>query len=78
MIKKLLTAVHANDNMLYFVKVSRDSILSCNEMGILSIGLNIINLDDINYDADDLEIIIHVKLLTWNFKFEERKTRRKE
>ena len=47
-------------------------------MGILSIGLNIINLDDINYDADDLEIIIHVKLLTLNFKFEERKTRRKE
>ena len=47
-------------------------------MGILSIGLNIINLDDINYDADDLEIIIHVKLLAWNFKFEERKTRRKE
>ena len=78
MIKKLLTVVHANDNVLYFVKVSRDSILSCNEMGILSIGLNIINLDDINYDAYDLEIIIHDKLLTWNFKFEERKTRRKE
>ena len=78
MIKKLLTVVHANDNLLYFVKVSRDSIVSCNEMGILSIGLNIINLDDINYDAYDLEIIIHDKLLTWNFKFEERKTRRKE
>ena len=31
-------------------------------MGILSIGLNIINLDDINYDAYDLEIIIHDKL----------------
>ena len=48
MIKKLLTALHANDTILYFIKVSRDAILSCNEMGILSIGLNIVNLDDVN------------------------------
>ena len=47
-------------------------------MSILSVDLNNINLDDINYDEDDPEAIIHVRLLVWHSKFEKRKARKKE
>ena len=50
--------------MLYFF---------CNEMGILSIDLNNINLDNSNYDEDEPGTIIHVRLLAWHIKFENRK-----
>ena len=39
-------------------------------VGILSIDLNNINLDDTNYDKDDPETIIYVQLLAWYIKFE--------
>ena len=32
-------------------------------MGILSVVLNNINLDDVNFDEDDPETIIHVRLM---------------
>ena len=32
-------------------------------MAILSIGLNNINLDDVNFGEDDPEIIVHVRLM---------------
>ena len=47
-------------------------------MGILSIDLNNINLDDTNYDEDDPETIIHVRLLAWHSKFENCKALKKE
>ena len=53
----------AVDNVLYFNEDSGDVIFSCNEMGILSIDLNSINLDDTNYDGDDPESIIHIRRL---------------
>ena len=56
MIKKLLTALYVDDNILYFNEDSGDAILSCNKMGILSVDINI-NLDDTNYDEDDPEAI---------------------
>ena len=65
--KKLLTALYAHDNILYF-----------NEMGILSIYLNNINLDDTNYYKDNPEFIIHIKLLAWHIKFEKLRTLNKE
>ena len=52
-IKKLLTALYADDNVLNFDEDFGDAVCSCNEMGILSIDLNNINLDDTNYDEDD-------------------------
>ena len=55
MIKKLLTALCTDDNILYFNEDSGDVIFSCNEMGIFSVYLNSINLDD------DPETIIHVR-----------------
>ena len=62
MIKKILTALYADDNILYFNEVSGNVVLSCNEMGIVSIDLNNITRDNTNYDEDDLETIIHIRL----------------
>ena len=64
MIKNLLTALYADDNIHYFNEGSGDFIFSCNYMGILSIDLNNINLDDTNYNEDDPETIIHVRFST--------------
>ena len=63
LLKKLFTALYADDNILYFNEDSGDAVFSCNEMGILRIDLNNINLDDTNYDEDDPETIIYVRLL---------------
>ena len=41
-------------------------------MGILNIDLNNTNLDNTNYDEDDPETIIHVKLLGWHIKLKKR------
>ena len=78
MIKKLFTALYTNDNILYFNEDSGDSVSSCNEMGILIIDLNKINLDHINYDEDDPENIIHIRLLAYHIKFKKHKALKKE
>ena len=41
-------------------------------MGILSIDLNNINFDK-NFDEDDSDTIILIKLLAWQIRFEKRK-----
>ena len=38
------------------------AIVYCNETGILSIGLDNIDLDDTNYDVDDSGTIINIML----------------
>ena len=43
-------------------------------MGILKIDLNNINLHD-NFDEDDADTIILIRLLAWYIKFEKRKER---
>ena len=52
MIKKLYTALYANENILYFNQDSGDVTFCCNEMSILSVNLNNNNLDN-NFDEDD-------------------------
>ena len=47
-------------------------------MGIFSVDFNNTNLDDTNYDEDDPETIIHVRLLACHSKFEKRKAFKKE
>ena len=42
-------------------------------MGILSVDLNNINLDDGKFDEDDSETIIHVRLMGWCNRFKQRK-----
>ena len=39
-------------------------------MGIFSIDFKNINLDDTNYDEDDPETVIHIRILAWPIKFE--------
>ena len=77
-IKKLLTALYADNNILYFNEDSGNAVFSCNQMGILSVDLNNINLDDANYDEDVPETIIHITLLAWYIKFEKFKAIKKE
>ena len=38
-------------------------------MGILNIDLNNFNLDDTNYEKDDPDTIILIRLLAWHIKF---------
>ena len=73
MIKKLFTALHGDENILYFDEDFGNVVFNCNEMGILNIDLHCINLDDNNFDEDDPDTIIHVRLLAWHIKFEKRK-----
>ena len=61
MIKKLFTVLYADDNTMYFKENSGYVIFSRNKMGIL---------DDNNYDEDDPETTILVRLLPWPSKFE--------
>ena len=70
MIKKFLSVLYADDNIIYFNQDSVDVIFSCNKMGIL----NNINRDDTNYNEVGPDIIIiHVRLLVFHIKFEKRK-----
>ena len=77
-VKKLLSTLYADDNILYYNEDSVKVIFSCNEMGILNIDLNNINLDVTYYNEDDPETIIHIRLLSWPIKFEKRKAFKKE
>ena len=65
MIKILSTTLYADENILYFNKNSSNAVFNCNGMGILNIDLNNINLDDTNYDEDDPDINILIRLLAW-------------
>ena len=42
-------------------------------MGILNVNLDNINLDD-NFDEDDPDTIVVIRLLAWHSKFERHKT----
>ena len=73
MIKILFTALHAEENILYFNEDSSNVVFNCNGIRNLYIDLNNTNLDDTNYDEDDPETIIHIRPLAWHIKFEKRK-----
>ena len=60
-IKKLYNALYADDGLLFNDENSGDVIFCCNGMGILSVNLNNINLDN-NFDKDDPNTIILIKL----------------
>ena len=77
MIKKLYSALYGDENILYFNEDSSDATFCCNEMGILSVNINNINLDDSNYEEDDTDTIILTRLLSWHIKLEKRKAPKK-
>ena len=71
MIKKL-DAIFSNDDIVFISEDSGNVTFSSNEMSILSTDLNDINLDDVNFDEDDPEAIIHVRLMAWRNRFKQR------
>ena len=74
MIKILYTALLADGGILFFDEDFGNVIFCCDEMGGLSVNLDNINLDSTNYDEDDSDTIIHVRLLAWHSKFQKGKT----
>ena len=74
MIKKLYTALYADDKTIFFSENS-GVVFSCNDMGILSI-INNFYLDN-NFDEDDPDTIIIFRLLAWHIKSEKRKALKK-
>ena len=76
MIKKLFTALYADENILYFNECPGDAAFNCSGIGILNIDLNDINLDN-NFDEDDPDTIILITLLAWHIKFGKRKELKK-
>ena len=77
MIKILFTALYADENILYFNEDSSNAVFICNGMGIRNIDLHNFNLDNTNYDEDDPDAIIRVRLLAWHIKLEKRKALKK-
>ena len=47
-------------------------------MGIVSVDLNNINIDHVNFDEDNPETIIHVRLMAWYNKLKQRKAFKKD
>ena len=76
MIKELFTVFYADKNKLYFNEYSGDVVFNWNETGILDIDLNNISRDN-NFDEDDTDIIVLVRVLAWHFIFEKRKALKK-
>ena len=64
--------MYVDENILYFNQDSGDAVFNCNEMGIHNIDLNNINLNN-NFDEDDPDNIILIRLLAWHIRFEKRK-----
>ena len=63
MIKKFHNVLFTDDDILLFYEDSDIVSFSSDEMGILSVDLNNINLDDLNFYEGDPEAIIHVRLM---------------
>ena len=77
MIKKLFTTLYADDGLLCFNEDSDNVTFSISEMGILSINLNNINLDN-NFDEDNPDTIILATFLAWYSKFKKNVKHLKE
>ena len=73
----LFTAFYADEIVLYFNEISGIVIFICNGMGILSIDLNHISLDNTDYGEDHPDTSIYVRLLAQHIKFEKHKALKK-
>ena len=76
MIKNLLTALCADENIHYFNDHSSNVIFSSNEKSILNTDINNINLDN-KFDEYDPETIILTRLSASHMKFERCKKLKK-
>ena len=62
----------------FFDEDSGNVTFSSDELGVLSIDLNNNNLDDINFDEDDSETIIHVRIMAWHNRLKQQEKRCKQ
>ena len=76
MIKNYYTVLYANDGLLFSDEDSGVVAFCCNEIGILSVNLNTINLDN-NFDEDGPDIVNLVRLFVWHSKLKKRKALKK-
>ena len=77
MIIKLFTGLYADKNICYFDEDSGEAVFDCKRMDILDIDLNNISLDG-EFDQDDPDTIILMRLLDWYIKFRKRTELKKE
>ena len=68
--------MHGGENILFLDEDFGNVLFNCKGMGILNIDLNNINLDN-NFDEDDPDTIILIRLLAGHIKFEKRKELKK-
>ena len=74
---KLFTALDADKNILYFNESCGDVGFNYIEMGIVNIDLNNIILAG-NFDEEDSNTTILIRLLAWHTEFEKRRKLKKE
>ena len=68
--------MHAADGLLFFDEDSGDVTFCCNELDILRVNLNNINLVN-DFDEDDSDNIIQIRLLAWHSNFKKHKALKK-
>ena len=79
MLEKFHDALNANEDILFSDEDFSKVTFFANQMVILGLDLGKINPDeDNNFDKDDPETIIYVRLLAWRNKFEKRKALKKD
>ena len=64
-------------NIVNFKEDSGSFVFNCNGMGIINININNIDLDN-NFDEDDPDAIILIRLLARRIIFEKRKALKKD
>ena len=77
-IKKLHDALFANQYTIFINEDSINVTFRADEMDIVSVDLDKINIDDVNFDEDDPETIIHVRVMAWHNRFKQRKAFKKD
>ena len=77
MIKKIFTALYADENIPYFNEDSGDVVFNSNGTGVLNVDLHNIILYN-NFDVDDPDTVTSVILMAWHIKFEKRKELKKK
>ena len=73
MIKKLDDSLFANIDIIFITEHFNNVTIFCDEMDIFSVDLDKINLDDANFDKDDPETFIHIRLMAWRKRHNQRK-----
>ena len=73
MIKKLHNTLFTDDDIPFSDEDSGNVTFFGGEMGIPSVDLNNVNLDDVNVYEDDPEASIHVRLMAWCNRLKQRK-----